>query len=72
MGTYIWDDIHTYLLQDGIEIRFAAGAFAVRSALPVANLTATSDTVTGMLPVGGGKATPVKCEQGQPDGSEQE
>jgi putative transposase len=59
-------------LNDGMKIRLATGAFAARLALPVASLTATSSTVIGMLPVGGGKVTPVRYEFGQQDGSGQE
>jgi putative transposase len=52
--------------------RLATGAFAAQSALPVASPAATSDTVAGMVPAGGGKVTPVRHEHGQQDGSGQE
>jgi len=45
--------------------RLATGAFAAQSALPVASTAATSDTLTGMVPAGVGKVTPVRHEYGQ-------
>jgi putative transposase len=52
--------------------RLATGALAAQSALPVASPAATSGTVAGMVPAGGGKVTPVRHEHGQQDGSGQE
>jgi putative transposase len=52
--------------------RLATGALAAQSALPVASPTATSGTVAGMVPAGGGKVTPVRYEYGPQDGSGQE
>jgi len=52
--------------------RLAAGAFAARTALPVASPAATSGTVAGMGPAAVGEVTPVRYEHGQQDGSGQE
>ena len=54
------------------EIRLATGVLETHTALPVASLTATSGTATGIWPVGGGKVTPVRHEHGHQDGSGQE
>ena len=47
-------------------------ASAVPSALPVARPAATPVTPAGVLPAGGGKVTPVRCENGLQDGSGQD
>jgi len=52
--------------------RLATDALAAVTALPVASLTATSDTAVGILLAGGGKVTLVRYEHGQQDGSGQE
>jgi putative transposase len=52
--------------------RLATGAFAAQHALPVASPAATSGTVAGIGPAGGGKVTPVRHEHGQQDSSGQE
>jgi len=52
--------------------RFATGAFAAQSALPVASLAATPGTAADIGSAGGGKVTPVRHEHGQQDGSGQE
>lgn len=44
--------------------RLATGALEARSALPAASLTATSGTVAGISPAGGGKVTPFRYEHG--------
>jgi len=66
----VYDHLASCKLASGI--RLATSVLATHTALPVASLTATSGTATGLSPVGGGKVTPVRYEHGHQDGSGQE
>ena len=52
--------------------RFATGAHAARTALPVASQAVTPGTAAGDGLAGDGKVTPVRHEHGQQDDSGQE